>query len=299
MTNITVTNQTTNLVLQADFIQSLDKAIHAIVKGQFDVVLLVAFELSTYTEKTDKDALLDYFASEAAAANLADSTIKTLISDTKKIALFASEAASLATLKSKVKSLGITSMSSFIYWLNREHTTKVAIGELTRDNRAAFIATKDNIKNVTDLREWLKGVKEAAAKEAFETRTGLMVKDVGFIDHPSIDHCGVSPDGFVSDGCLIEVKCPKTKTHMKYVANQAIPPEYKPQMLLQSACTGKDVWFVSYDPRMGEGKDLFIKKFKPTPEEIKVVEDAAEQFLAECDALFDFYNNKAVYFDKD
>jgi inorganic pyrophosphatase len=44
---------------------------------------------------------------------------------------------------------------------------------------------------------------------------------------------------------------------------------------------------------------LFIKKFKPTPEEIKVVEDAAEQFLAECEALFDFYNNKAVYFDKD
>jgi hypothetical protein len=67
----------------------------------------------------------------------------------------------------------------------------------------------------------------------------------------------------------------------------------------QAAVTGKAVWFVSYDPRMGEGKDLFIKKFKPTPEEIKVVEDAAEQFLAECDALFDFYNNKAVYFDKD
>ncbi len=46
-------------------------------------------------------------------------------------------------------------------------------------------------------------------------------------------------------------------------------------------------------------KKKFIKKFKPTSEEIKVVEDAAEQFLAECEALFDFYNNKAVYFDKD
>ena len=130
-------------------------------------------------------------------------------------------------------------------------------------------------KYMTSDMQW--GVEqEAAAKEAFETLTGLMVKDVGFIDHPSIDHCGVSPDGFVSDGCLIEVKCPKTKTHMKYVANQAIPPEYKPQMLLQSACTGKDVWFVSYDPRMGEGKDLFIKKYVPTPEELAEVEAAAE-----------------------
>ena len=75
--------------------------------------------------------------------------------------------------------------------------------------------------------------------------------------------------------------------------------EYKPQMLLQSACTGKDVWFVSYDPRMGEGKDLFVKKYRPTPEEIAEVEKAAEQFLAECDALFDFFNNNAVYIDKD
>ncbi len=139
---------------------------------------------------------------------------------------------------------------------------------------------------------------EAAAKEAFENRTGLIVRDVGFIDHPSIPFCGVSPDGFVSDGLLIEVKCPKTKTHMKYVANQVIPVEYKPQMLLQSACTGKDVWFVSYDPRMGEGRDLFIKKYTPTPEEIAEVNAAAEKFLAECDALFDFFNDKANYFDK-
>jgi hypothetical protein len=72
---------------------------------------------------------------------------------------------------------------------------------------------------------------EAAAKEAFENLTGLIVTDVGFIDHPRINFCGVSPDGFVSDGCLIEVKCPKTKTHMKYVASQTIPAEYKPQMI--------------------------------------------------------------------
>ena len=152
-------------------------------------------------------------------------------------------------------------------------------------------------KYMTDAMQW--GVEqEVAAKEAFENATGLIVTDVGFIDHNRISFLGCSPDGLTSDGCAIEIKCPKTKTHMKYVAAQVIPEEYKPQMILQAACTGRDVWFVSYDPRMGAGKDLFIKKFKPTPEEIKVVEDAAEQFLAECEELFDFYNNKAVYFDK-
>ena len=152
-------------------------------------------------------------------------------------------------------------------------------------------------KYVTEAMEW--GVnQEAAAKEAFEQLTGILVTDVPFIDHPRIPFCGVSPDGFTSDGCLIEIKCPKTKTHMKYIAAQEIPAEYKPQMILQAAVTGRDVWFVSYDPRMGKGKDLFIKKFKPTPEEIAKVEEEAELFLAECEQLFDFYNNKAVYFDK-
>jgi hypothetical protein len=41
------------------------------------------------------------------------------------------------------------------------------------------------------------------------------------------------------------------------------------------------------------------KSTAPRPEEIAEVEKAAEQFLAECDALFDFFNNNAVYIDKD
>jgi len=152
-------------------------------------------------------------------------------------------------------------------------------------------------KYVTNDMQW--GIEqETAAKEAFEKLTGLLVADVGFIDHPTIDHCGVSPDGFVSDGCLIEIKCPKTKTHMGYIIDQVIPKEYEPQMTLQAAVTGKDVWFVSYDPRMEEGKQLFIRKFKPTPEQLKTIEDEARLFLDECDKLFEFFNNHAVYFDK-
>ncbi len=140
--------------------------------------------------------------------------------------------------------------------------------------------------------------KEAEAKERFESVTGLIVTDVGFMDHPRIPFCGASPDGFCSDGCAIEVKCPTTRTFMKWVEKQTIPAEHKAQMTLQAAVTGKDVWFVSYDPRMGEGRDLYIRKFSPTPEEIAEVEAACEQFLAEVDALFDFYTTKAVYLEK-
>jgi hypothetical protein len=138
-------------------------------------------------------------------------------------------------------------------------------------------------KYMTSDMQW--GVdQECAAKEAFENITGLMVKDVGFVDHPSIFHCGVSPDGYVSDGSLIEVKCPKTKTHMKYVANQVIPAEYKPQMLLQSACTGKDVWFVSYDPRFPEEHQVFTQRVERDDARIAELEKDVAEFLAEAEA---------------
>lgn len=140
---------------------------------------------------------------------------------------------------------------------------------------------------------------EPAAKDAFESRTGLIVTDLPFIDHPKIPFCGASPDGLVSDGCLIEIKVPKTKTHLKYIQAGVVPEEHKPQMMLQSACTGKDIWFVSYDPRLPEEQSLFIIKYKPTPEEIDDIETKAIKFLQEVDQLFDFYTTKAIYFKGD
>ena len=127
---------------------------------------------------------------------------------------------------------------------------------------------------------------EPAAKEAFEKRTGLKVTDVGFVDHPMIEHFGCSPDGFVSDGNMIEVKCPKTTTHLSYLLDGEIPEQYKPQMLVQKACTGKDVWFCSYDPRLPEKQQLFVKLYKPTAAEVSQIEQLAMQFLYEVDELF-------------
>jgi putative phage-type endonuclease len=142
-------------------------------------------------------------------------------------------------------------------------------------------------KYVTHEMQW--GIdKEPAAKEAFEGHTGLIVSDLGWVPHPSIENCGASPDGLCSDGLLIEVKCPSTVTHMTWMLNGVVPEEYKPQMILQAACTGRPaVWFCSFDPRLPEKQQLFIRKFEPTVEEIKFVEEQAIKFLQEVDAMFD------------
>ena len=138
---------------------------------------------------------------------------------------------------------------------------------------------------------------EPAAKEAFERKTGLLITDCGFINHPEIENCGCSPDGLVSDGSLIEVKCPSTATMVSWLISSRdsnwLPEDYLPQMILQSACTKKDVWFCAYDPRLPEPQSLIIRKFKPTREQILEVEEAARQFLFEVDELFDLITKES------
>ena len=130
---------------------------------------------------------------------------------------------------------------------------------------------------------------EPLAKEKFESETGILIQDVGFVPHPTIENFGASPDGFTSDGNLIETKCPSSMTHLKYLLDKDnIPEEYKPQMCVQALCTGrKKIWFVSYDPRFPPKQQMFVKLYEPTQEELDAVEAAAIKFLAEVDELFD------------
>lgn len=135
---------------------------------------------------------------------------------------------------------------------------------------------------------------EAAAKEAYEAKTGKLIQDVGFIPHPRIDLFGASPDGLVDDG-LIEIKCPTTSTHLQYIMAGVVPDQYKPQMMVQCLCTGRSwVDFVSYDPRMPEAQQLFIRRFTPSPEELASIESEAVAFLAEIDAMFEAIVNQEM-----
>ena len=51
---------------------------------------------------------------------------------------------------------------------------------------------------------------EPLARAAYEVKTGEMVDQVGFVDHPSIENSGASPDGLVGLFGMLEIKCPNT-----------------------------------------------------------------------------------------
>jgi putative phage-type endonuclease len=137
---------------------------------------------------------------------------------------------------------------------------------------------------------------EPQARMAYEAHTGLFVEEKGFIDHPTIEGFGCSPDGVVNiindvgilveDG-LIEIKCPNTATHIETVLENKAPNKYIPQMQCQMAVTGAK-WcdFVSFDPRVPEDLQLLVVRVERDQEYIDSMEAEVKQFLSEVLDLF-------------
>jgi len=127
---------------------------------------------------------------------------------------------------------------------------------------------------------------EPFARMAYEAHTGTFVKEEGFVDHPTIEGFGCSPDGIVGEG-LIEIKAPNTANHIETVLENKAPSKYIPQMQCQMACTGaKFCDFVSFDPRVPEDLQLFVVRVERDQEYIDSMEVEVKQFLSEVLDLF-------------
>ena len=121
---------------------------------------------------------------------------------------------------------------------------------------------------------------EPMARQDYELKRGVFVDETGFMDHPTIENSGASPDGLVGDKGLVEIKCPNSATHMETLLSGKIPAKYIPQMMWQMACTKRE-WcdFVSFDPRFPENLQIFIERVTYDPTYVKMLELEITQFL--------------------
>jgi hypothetical protein len=96
---------------------------------------------------------------------------------------------------------------------------------------------------------------------------------------------GCSLDGHVGDfEGIVELKCPKTATHCKYLREGSVPEDYLPQITHNLWVSGAE-WcdFVSFDDRLPENMQTFVKRVKRTDVDIFKYEQAALTFLEEVD----------------
>ena len=126
---------------------------------------------------------------------------------------------------------------------------------------------------------------EPLARAAYESYADVLVDQVGYVLHPSINRAGASPDGLVGLFGLIEIKCPNTATHIDTLLSETVPSKYITQMQWQMACTAR-AWcdFVSFDPRLPDGLQMFVKRVEFDTEYAAMLEEEVTKFLAELDA---------------
>jgi putative phage-type endonuclease len=89
---------------------------------------------------------------------------------------------------------------------------------------------------------------EDGALTDFQMETGLTVRaNDEFYIHPEHTWLGATPDGFVSDGALIEIKCPYGKRESGEFKPLEDQQHYYAQMQVEMACTGKRrCWFYQW-----------------------------------------------------
>lgn len=141
---------------------------------------------------------------------------------------------------------------------------------------------------VTAAMQW--GIdQQPAARAAYEATTGSLVGPEVFVLHPEIDWAGATPDGLLDPDGLLEIKCPTTPVHLRYVLmarDGRVPDEYRPQMLWQLACTRRQwVDFVTFDPRVEGPSRIAVVRFAPAAGEIEEIEGKARAFLDEVAAM--------------
>jgi hypothetical protein len=112
---------------------------------------------------------------------------------------------------------------------------------------------------------------EPIAREIYQQVKEIEIEDIGFCLSDSNDYLAYSTDGFTK--CRtggIEIKCPNTETHVKYISQNQLPNDYKYQVYTSFLVNSKLQWldFISFDPRF-KSKPMFIKRIN----RVDIIED--------------------------
>jgi hypothetical protein len=123
---------------------------------------------------------------------------------------------------------------------------------------------------------------EGEARLAYEAQTGNLVRAVGFLSHNEL-LAGGSPDGVIGDfEGLVELKVPKSATHLRYLRARTLPVEHSAQIVALLWLSGANYCdFFSFDPRFPSSLRTFLVRVQRDEAALKSYELLVRMFLAE------------------
>jgi putative phage-type endonuclease len=132
---------------------------------------------------------------------------------------------------------------------------------------------------------------EPEARAIYEQLFECEVEQIGFIipdsDNPYYEWLGISPDGLTHEA-MVEIKCPKRSTHMRYISVGKLPSEYRWQVMGQLFVTGLPYCdFMSYYPDL---KPFIIRVF-PDENDFKAIQTELDILIGEVIKKIELYKN--------
>lgn len=121
---------------------------------------------------------------------------------------------------------------------------------------------------------------EPRARMAYEFETGNDVMQVGGVYLNADKDLMVSPDGLIpSLKKGVEIKCPKMKTHIKYLLEGGVPVEYVIQVQAALWVTGYETWdFISYCPEY-QKQPLYVYTAERDPVLMQAFDEHIPNFI--------------------
>lgn len=130
---------------------------------------------------------------------------------------------------------------------------------------------------------------EPRARMAYEFETGNDVVQVGGVYLNADKDLMISPDGLIptlKKG--VEIKCPKMKTHIKYLIEGGVPVEYVIQVQAALWVTGYETWdFISYCPEY-QKQPLYVYTAERDPVLMQAFDEHIPNFIRTLKAYKEF-----------
>ena len=141
-----------------------------------------------------------------------------------------------------------------------------------------------------DATEWGTNYEDEAVKE-FERITGLKTSNAPFVS--KTEHYGGSPDRYVGEDALLEIKCPYSPKYIIKASEGYVDKKYIVQNQSNLNITNRNkIYHATYDPRMPEGMRMVITELDRDDEMIAQINERVDLANKEVDRLIEILKNK-------
>lgn len=134
---------------------------------------------------------------------------------------------------------------------------------------------------------------EAEAIQKYNELTGNNALPMGKVFIKFNDNCGGSPDGYVDEDGVIEVKCPyNSANHIETFIERTIKKEYLYQCQGNMLFSNRE-WcdFISYDPRMPEEMQIVIIRVERDNE---ICDSISERIQEAAEKIIEIQNKTGI-----